>query len=673
MGRVSLTKRITNAWHALRGDPGWADRWYEVFPGNMTKAGIRIDQESALTIPTLFAALNFLASTMATLPKVVMRRLPSGGREHALDHPLYDRLHNKVNDEGLSSWQWIFTSINHKYLWGNWYTLRWIKTYRNQQLYPLLPERMVRYDEQRKGYIYRLKSGEPVFIPRDRLLHIPHISMDGVMGKGIIHYARESLGLAKAQEEFAATFFGQGIHPGGFVEVGGTMAEETRTGLQRDFNEKYGGLGRNWKFIFVTGDSKIKEASVDAQKAQALESRQFSVVEVARWMNLPPHILRDLVRATFSNIEQQSLELVIYSLLPLATQIEQAMNIRLFDDEERRTHYIKFELKGLLRGDLEARTKFYTAMLDRGVFNADTVLELEDMNPQPNGLGRVYVLPLNMVNKQYVVGGGVPSLQMEEESGALPAARHRSALTFRQKSIAERRLLTKAWKPVFARAAGRLLKKEIAAVRSAVEETLKERAVTDFSLWLEEFYRDFPSQVKKTVGRTVDKYAEDLLPIALGEIGTEANVSAEYAEFRRRYLDDLAHRHTTTSRRALMATLREAETEGRNEAEALEERLVEWEEKRPAKITMHETVRAEGAFARAAFAAAGVRYLRWVAYGDSCPYCTALDGVIVGIDQTFVAEGEWQPEGADKPFAITGTRRHPPLHAGCDCSIEASI
>lgn len=673
MGRVSLTKRITNAWHALRGDPGFDDRWYEIFPGSMTKAGTRINEESSLTISTLFAAVNFLASTMATLPTVVLRRLPNGGREHALNHPLYDRLHNKVNDEGLNSWQWKFTSIMHKYLWGNWYTWHWVRTYQNQQLYPLLPQRMVKYDEKDKGYIYRLKSGQPVFIPRGQLLHIPHISTDGVMGKGIVHYARESLGLAKAQEEFAATFFGQGIHPGGFVEVAGTMGEETRVGVQKDFNEKYGGLGRDWRFIFLTGDAKVKEASVDAQKAQALESRQFSVVEVARWMNLPPHILRDLVRATFSNIEQQSLELVIYSLLPVATQIEQAMNIRLFDDIERRTHYVKFELKGLLRGDLDARTKFYTAMLDRGVFNADTVLELEDMNPQPNGLGQVYVLPLNMVNKQYVVGGGGPSLTIEEDSGPPAASRTQALLTYRQRSVAERRLLTKAWKPVFERAAGQLVKKEVAAIRAAAEEMLKERSASDFHLWLDEFYQEFSNQVKKTIGGTVHKYATDLLPIALKEIGSEADVSIEYIEFRRRYLDDLAQRHVTTSRQALLAVLREAEAEGLDLAEALEERLQAWEDKRPAKITMHETVRAEGAFARAAFASAGVIYLRWLAFGDSCPYCTALDGTVVGIDQTFVAEGDYQPEGAEEPLKISGTRRHPPLHGGCDCSIEASI
>ena len=175
------------------------------------------------------------------------------------------------------------------------------------------------------------------------------------------------------------------------------------------------------------------------------------------------------------------------------------------------------------------------------------------------------------------------------------------------------------------------------------------------------------------MGKTVSKYAGDVLPVALKEIGSEVDVSADYADFERRYVDDLVRRHVDTSRQALSATLRDALAEGRDELEALEERLAEWEEKRPGKITMHETVRAEGAFARAAFASVGVLYLRWVAFGDSCPYCTALDGKIVGIDETFVVEGEFQPEGVEEPLKISGTRKHPPLHAGCDCAIEASI
>jgi len=315
MDRVSLAKRISAALKAFRAHEEYDEKkWDEWNRGPMTPAGTRVNEVSSLTISGLFAALNFLAGTMATLPKFILRRLPGGGREHAFDHPLYDRLHNKPNDSELTSWQWTYTSIMHKYLWGDWYTYHDVESYQIQKLVPLLPDRTWLDPENDQRYITHIKNGQKIpqriYLPRSRVLHIPHISLDGVQGKGIIHYARESLGLTKAQDKFAGTFFGSGIHPGGFVEMVNAPKEDVRQGLQNDFNKKYGGLGKLWKFIFVTGGAKVKESEIDASKAQALESRQFSVVEIARWMNLPPHILRDLARATFSNIEQQALELV---------------------------------------------------------------------------------------------------------------------------------------------------------------------------------------------------------------------------------------------------------------------------------------------------------------------------------------------------------------------------
>jgi len=659
MGGLVLLKRISSALRAFRGAAGWADKWYETWPGAKTLAGTRINEDSALTISGLFAALNFLASTMATLPKVILRRLPGGGNEHAFDHPLYDRLHNKPNDFGLTSWQWIYASIIHKYLWGNWYTYLDSRSFQNRQFLPLLPERMVKYDDRAGVYIYRLPNGVLINIPKEKMLHIPHISMDGINGKGIVHYARESLGLTKAQDEFAATFFGSGIHPGGFVEVEHSPDEETRKGLQKDFNEKYSGLGKAWKFIFVTGGATVKETEIDASKAQALESRQFSVVEIARWMNLPPHILRDLARATFSNIEQQSLELVVYSLLPLATQIEQAMNIALFDDVERRTYYVKFELKGLLRGDLQARTAFYTAMLDRGVFDADQVLDLEDMNPQPDGLGKILLVPLNMVDKKTITSP--PQLKIESESVAKRAVEKRSA--------ALRRRLTIAYKPKFEQFAKRLVKKEVSAVRAAVKKMLDEHTAADFSLWLDDFYQDFPKETHKLAAPLISSYATAILPIAQEEAGSEAEINLEYTDFQQKYGETFARRHTISSKAQLQSVIRGAEAEGISEIEALEQRLDEWEERRPGKIVMRETVQMENAFTRSAFAACGIAKIMSVAYGKSCPYCQELDGRVIGIEENFLTPGDFQPEGAEKPLTVTSNHKHPPYHGGCDCGI----
>ena len=668
MGGVSLVKRIAGAWRAMRGDVGFQDKWYEVYPGAKTLSGTRINQSSSLTISALFAGLNFLAGTMAMLPKIVFRRLPGGGTEHAVDHPLYDRLHNKPNDLGLSSWQWIYSSIMHKYLWGNWYDFIDAKSYQDQQLIPLLPERMVEYDEEKKTYLYRLKNGMPIYFRKDQILHIPHISMDGIQGKGIIHYARESLGLAKAQDEFAATFFGQGLHAGGFVEVDHDLKEPIRAGLQKDFNQKYGGLGRNWKAIFLTGGAKFQPADIDASKAQALESREFAVVEVARWVNLPPHILRDLARATYSNIEEQALELVIYSLLPVVTQIEQIMNITLFDDEQRRTHFIKFELKGLLRGDLKTRTEFYVRMLDRGVFNADQVLALEDMNPQPDGLGQLFAMPLNMVNKKDIVSP--PPLTIEENSNPILQLTAKRAVQTR--SAAVRRRLTIAYRPKFEKFAGQLVRKEVGAVRAALKEMMSEKGLADLMLWLDDFYRDFPETIEKVAAPTLSSYATAILPVAQEEAGSEADISLEYTDFQRQYRETFAERHVISSHAQLKDVIRKAQDEDEDVLAAVELRLDEWEERRPGKIVMRETVQTESAFAKSVFVLCGILKIRSIAYGKNCPFCNALNGKVIGVDQYFLPKGDFQPEGADHPLKVSRSRGHPPYHGACDCGIGVS-
>lgn len=642
--------------------------WFNTI-SRKTIAGTNVNEVSSLTISALFGALNFLAGTLASLPRVIYHRLSDGSKEKAYDHPLYDRLHNKPNESPLTAWQWIYISVMHKYLWGNWYTYIEKPTYQNQILTPLSPDRTWVDRNNPDRYITHYSNGKQIYLPRKEVLHIPHISLDGITGKGIVHYARESLGIVKAQEEFAANFFGKGTKAGGFVEIEHKMDEETRLGLQNDFNDKYGNLGSSWKAIFMTGGAKFKQQELDAVKAQALESRQFSVVEIARWTNLPPHILRELSRATFSNIEQQGIELVIYSLLPITTQIEQAMNVALFSEKDRKTYFVKLELKGLLRGDIQARTIFYNAMLDRGVFNADMVLDLEDMNPQPNGLGKIYMMPLNMLNKEHALSEQPLTIEKKNIEN-----RAKNAMQIVQKRTAAlRRKITIAYKKQFEACGKQVVTAEVKEIREAAKKMLGEKDSKEFEVWLEGFYSEFSKKVDILSTPLLSSYAETILPVALQEIGSEMDIGIQYDRFQSQYRESFVRRHIKGSQGQLRAVIEKAEEQHEDVVEALELRLDEWEEKRPGKISMRESVRAENAFTRSVFALAGITQLISVSYGKNCPYCNDLDGKVVGIDQPFLNEGSFQPEGADGPLNITSNHFHPPYHDGCDCGIMAMI
>jgi len=694
MGSMTIFQRISAAIKALRGTAreDW-DAYYGTGP-IPTLSGVNIDESSAMTISALYAALNFLAGVVASLPLRVYRSLPGGGKERAVDHPLYDRLHAKPNSLGMTAWQWVYTSVMHKYLWGNWWTVVGRPSY---ELTPLMPDRT--WINYLSPTIVRTKDnvGAEILLDRRDVLLVPHVSLGGIMGKGVVAYARESLGLIKAQEQFASAFFGSGTKAGGFVQIpaGQGMDEDTRHGLQADFNEKYGKLGESWKAIFLSGGAEWKPQDIDAAKAQALESRLFSVAEVSRWTGLAPHLLHDLSRATFSNIEELDLALVMFTLTPIVTQIEQAMNLTFFTDAERRQYYVKFELKGLLRGNIAARTAFYTAMIDRGVFHANNVLELEEMDLQKDGLGEVYMVSMNTANKRTLLEAPAPVIEdvsdeddeegeadiadeadeEEEEDGEEEGEASRSASIsapgriILQHSSALRRKITLAYGRQWEAYTAQVLKEETEQLRAGVKEWLHERSAGEFVTWLENFYVGFQDRVGVLSAPLLSSYAAAILPIAQQEINSDADIAPRYEQFGQQYREAFVLRHVGQSRGQLRAAALEAE-----DAEVeIEQLLADWEVTRPGKIVQHESIRAENAFARSVFALAGVIKIRSVAYGKSCPYCSALDGKVIGIEEAFLTAGDFQPEGAERPLTVTSTHNHPPYHGGCDCGIEASI
>ena len=342
------------------------------------------------------------------------------------------------------------------------------------------------------------------------------------------------------------------------------------------------------------------------------------------------------------------------------------MNIAFFDDRERREHFVKFELKGLLRGDLKARTEFYNAMLDRGVFNADMVLDLEDMNPQPEGIGQIYMIPLNMVNKKLVIS---PQPLTIEAPRALSELKRQSVQIIERRSGALRRKITIAYMKKFEEYGKQVVENEVEAVRKAVKETLGSRNTVDFLAWLERFYPEFSKTIDTLSAPLLSSYADAILPVAQEEIGSEADVSIQYQVFQREYREYYVARHVKSSQGQLRSVITEAQANGNDEAEAVEQRLQEWEEKRPGKISMREGIRAENAFARSVFALSGIAKIVSVHFGKSCPYCLALDGKVIGIDEYFLTKGDFQPDGADTPLSVTSNHSHPPYHDGCDCGI----
>jgi HK97 family phage portal protein len=373
----------------------WMDRAVGGYP---SAAGVDVNDQAALSCMAVYAAVRILSETVGSLPGHVMR-LTDVGKEKALTHPLYSIIHEQPNPE-QTAMEWRETAMCHLLLRGNHYSE---KQYDNAgrviALWPIHPDRVtIERANPNAPLTYRISipgGGEVRYGP-DRILHLRGLGSNGVTGFSPIAVARQAIGLAIASQEYGARLFKNDTRPGGVLEHPQKLSEPAYKRLRESIENQHQGLSNAHRMMILEEGMKWSQVGINPDEAQFLESRKFSVTEIARMFNLPPHFLRDLERATFSNIEQQAIEFVVYTLRPWVVRFEQRLKIELLSPQDRVTHFIKFNVDGLLRGDIQTRYNAYHVAKQDGWLNADEIRELEDMNPIPNGKGEAYWQPVNM-------------------------------------------------------------------------------------------------------------------------------------------------------------------------------------------------------------------------------------------------------------------------------------
>lgn len=356
-----------------------------------------IDHKNVMTITGVWSAIRLLAGIMASLPRHIYKITPNG-KFKAFDHPLYLLLNQATNEE-TTAYQFSETELCHLLLWGNFYS--YIE--RNQAgeiigLWALLPwnTKKMRDDNGDIWYTTITAGGEVRKLAKDEVLHIAGLSIDGFNGIDPVAKLRDSLGLTKAVEKYASKYFANGTKMGGILtHEGKSLDEETQKNLKKNLKETYGGVENAHKMLILPGDFKYVPMGDNAEDAQMLDSRKFQINEISRIFGVPPHLLGDLEKATFSNIEQQSLELVIYWLRPWCERIEQAITLQCLTPQERKTYFVEHDLNGILRGDVQSRFDAYTKGILNGIYTLNEVRELENLNPVENG--DINLIPLNSI------------------------------------------------------------------------------------------------------------------------------------------------------------------------------------------------------------------------------------------------------------------------------------
>ena len=384
----------TNSYHFS----GWP------FVFGKSAAGAKVNEFTAMQTTAVYACVRILAESIAGLP-LHLYEYRGNGKERVPGHPLYFLLHDSPNPE-MTSFIFRETAMIHLLLWGNSYA-QILRDGRGRVmgLYPLLPNRMsVGRDESGEiVYTYtpmsesnpHLKGQRQITLRREDVLHIPGLGFDGLVGYSPIAMAKNAIGIALATEEYGAAFFKNGARPGGVLEHPGVLKDPSK--LRESWHAVYGGTMNMGRIAVLEEGVKYQQIAIPPEEAQFLETRKFQIDEIARLYRMPPHMIGDLEKSSFNNIEQQSLEFVKYTLNPWVVRWEQSLQKALLTDKERKEYFIRFKVDGLLRGDYKSRMEGYAIGRQNGWLSANDIRSLEDMNPiEAEEGGDLYLINGNM-------------------------------------------------------------------------------------------------------------------------------------------------------------------------------------------------------------------------------------------------------------------------------------
>ncbi len=385
---TATTKTITNQWFPS-----------SLISGNTTH-GENVSYGNALTISTVFACVNVISQDTAKVPFYSFQKTDKGK----------ERQNNKIShllnfrpNPLMSSMDFRQTLTAHCLTYGNGYAE--IQRDINNEitaLWILPPDKVKPVFNEENKLIYEIHShGRISYLYPEEIIHIKGLGFDGFQGYSVIAYASQSLGSALAQDKYAGSFFGNGASMGGFLEHPGNITDKAQKNLLESVERRHLGADKAHRLLLLEEGMKFNQASISPEDSQLLQSRQFSISEICRWFRVPPHKVSDLSKATFSNIEQQSLEYVCDTLTAWFKRWEQELWFKLFDDEEKEQgYYVEHVIEGLLRGDIGARYSAYATARQWGWLSVNDIREKENMNHIEGG--DKYLVPLNMVDANTV-------------------------------------------------------------------------------------------------------------------------------------------------------------------------------------------------------------------------------------------------------------------------------
>ena len=340
------------------------------------------DTDKALTLTAVWCAIRLLAESVSSLPISVYTKQANGDKLEDTKSPIYKLVKFKPNyyQNKITFFEFIMLSICTE---GNSY----VQIVRNNSGTPVqlicLDPSNVTVVVNNNELFYQVDGG--AVLDSSDMLHFKTITDDGVTGLSPIDQCAKALNWGVSLEEFGSTFFSNGAKPSSILQTDRALSDTALHRLKTSFNSNYGKLKNSNSTIVLEEGLTFKPISISPEQAQFLSSRQFSIEEVARIFNVTPHMLKDLSKSSFNNIEMQSQEFVTYTLMPYLTRIEQEMNLKLFRTNELGKTFVEFNVNGLLRGDVKSRTEAYKTAITNGYMSINEVRQKENMNSIEGG------------------------------------------------------------------------------------------------------------------------------------------------------------------------------------------------------------------------------------------------------------------------------------------------
>jgi HK97 family phage portal protein len=514
---------------------------------NRSSSGVAVTESSILTASAVFAALRVIAETVGQLEWEVYERIGETNKPR-YDHPLRLLLDAEPNPEMTAS-AWRHAMLTSYYLWGNMIAEIVRVAGRPRELWPIHPSR-VHAKRGNGGKLYYEISDEHGMNPRAieaaDVFHVPLLAGDGIVGKGFIQRARDSVGLTLGIEEYSGSNFRNGSRPGGLLRHPGRLTKDARENIRAEWDALHRGADKAGRIAVLQEGMDFTAMQINAVDSQLIEQRTFQLGEVARWFSVPPHLLRDLSRATFGNIEHQGIEYRTFTIQPLAHSMQQEAHRKLLMKAEKATFFTELDLDDLDVADMKSRYDAYAVGRQNGWLNANEIRAEEGLNPIDGDAGSVYLVNGNMIPAATAGVSKTPDPAIPGDTGNVVDAAIAEATAVRNEQVKH------AFGDIIAGEIGRLLTKESNAAKRAANKP------GEFIAWLDSFYAEHRTTLLDAIGPTVRAFG----------IATGTELSAA----------EIVDRHIESSRSALL------EVSGNSTAVSLpasvEELVSRWDNRR---------------------------------------------------------------------------------------------